>query len=99
MITKEESEWNIKTKIEGIKLNDENLDYHINCLIREVETKERVEITEEIISDWFDKLEQPDGLCYTKDGKLRLHALEIGGDDLQGLNNKILRKENAKPQN
>ena len=91
MTTKEESESNIKIRIEGIKLNDKNLDYHIDCLIREVETKERVEIVEEIVDKWFEDLEQPEGTCYTKDGKLIVHALEIGGDDLQELNKRILR--------
>ena len=36
MKTKEESNKNIKTSINGIKLNDSNLDYHINCLISEI---------------------------------------------------------------
>lgn len=48
MISKKESEHNIIRCIEGIKFNDENLDYYINCLIREVEAKEKVEILEMI---------------------------------------------------
>lgn len=52
MLSKEESVFNIKRCIEGIKLNDENLDYHINSLIREVEAKERVEILE-MIDNWY----------------------------------------------
>ena len=36
MKSREESNKNIKTCINGIKLNDSNLDYHINCLISEI---------------------------------------------------------------
>ena len=39
MKTDKEIKENIETCIKGIKLNDKNLDYHINCLVREVEEK------------------------------------------------------------
>ena len=72
---KEEIEYNIKICIEGIKLKNKNLEYHIDCLIREVNKKRNMEV-KRVIENTYEEMECDDPNWNRTIKRVQNHMLE-----------------------